>query len=519
MGQDERKVSVVKNVAAQMTAAVVQTALGFIVRKIFVMYLTTELLGLNGLMTSIIGMLSIAELGVGEAINYSLYKPLAEGDKGQVNAIMRLYRRLYLAIAGVIVVLGVALLPFLPAFLDADTTQPMSYVYQVYGLFLLDTFLSYCLAYSRNIISADQRDYIVTNADTISQLATTVLQIAVLIFTRSFILYLVIKTVVTLVRNIIIFRLSNKMYPYLKEKETKPLTTEYKKGLMGNIKALFVTRVSYFFVSGTDNMLLSSFVSLGSVAVYTNYVTIITLLNKTFNTIFDKAKAGVGNYIASGAGDKLYGLFKNVFFINFLLTTYTTVGLYVVGNELIHAWLGTEFVWPKLILLILAFNNYSRFILQACECFRGAVGLYSPRPFVKYLALSEGLLNLVASLALIFLLEDRVLGVFLGTSISTVVSTVAVPWIVYKFLFQRPLREFFGIYFKYFAVGGAVLVASSLLCDVLYTANPLVNMVIGVAVCTVVMAGLCLLVFRKTEEFRYSCGLFDRFVGSKLRRK
>ena len=502
-----------------MAAAVIQTALGFIVRKVFVMFLTKELLGLNGLMTSIIGMLSIAELGVGEAINYSLYKPLAEGDRDQVNAIMRLYKRLYLAIAGIIVVLGVILMPFLPAFLDADTTQPMSYVYQVYGLFLLDTFLSYCLAYSRNIISADQKDYIVTNADTISQLITTALQIIALIITRNFILYLIIKTIVTLVRNIIIFRLSHKMYPHLKEKKTKPLSTEYKSGLLNNIKALFVTKVSYFIVSGTDNMLLSSFVSLGSVAIYTNYVTIITLLNKTFNTIFDKAKASVGNYIAHGAGEKLYGLFKNVFFINFFLTTYTTVGLYVVGNELIHAWLGTEFVWPKLILLVLAFNNYSRFILQACECFRGAVGLYSPRPFVKYLALSEGLLNLIASLALIFLLKDRVLGIFLGTSISTIVSTVAVPWIVYRFLFQRPLREFYIIYFKYFAVGAAVLVISRLLCGALYTANPIVNILIGVVVCTAVMGAVCLLIFHKTEESRYCRSLFDRFIGRKLRRK
>ena len=106
--------------------------------ELFVIYLTTELLGLNGLMTSIISMLSIAELGVGEAINYSLYTPLAKGDKAQVNAIMKLYKKLYLGIAGVILVIGLAIIPFLHLVIDADITLPFSYIYKIYFLFLFD---------------------------------------------------------------------------------------------------------------------------------------------------------------------------------------------------------------------------------------------------------------------------------------------------------------------------------------------------------------------------------------------
>ncbi len=515
MEQGGRKISVVKNVAAQMVAAFIQTALGFVVRKLFVVYLTTELLGLNGLMQSIIGMLSIAELGVGEAINYSLYKPLADGDKEQVNAIMKLYKKLYVIIAAVIVVLGVAFLPFLGFFIDDGTTQPMSYIYMIYGLFLLDTFLSYCLAYSRNIITADQKDYIVTNADTISQIVVTVLQMIILIITRNYILYLVIKTVVTFSRNAILHLISQKMHPYTKEKQTVKLSADYIKQLKGNIKALFVTRISYFIVSGTDNMLLSSFVSLTSVAIYNNYITILNLLNRTFNTIFDKAKAGVGNFIAQGEQGKLYELFKNIFFINFLLTSYTTIGLFVVCNELITVWLGKDFVWSALIVGVLAFNNYSRYILQTCECFRGAVGLYSPRPFVKYLALLEGIINLIASISLIYILNDRVLGVFLGTAISTVVSTIVVPWIVYKFLFKRPLREFFVIYFKYFVVGLITLALSALVAQLLYIENHFINMIIGIFACTVITGAVYIVVFRKTEEFKYFISLVSGFLKRK----
>ncbi|MBO5321481.1 MAG: oligosaccharide flippase family protein [Clostridia bacterium] len=503
MSQDGRKISVIKNVVAQMFSAVIQTVLGFVARKIFVVYLTAELLGLNGLMTSIIGMLSIAELGVGEAINYSLYKPLANGDKEQVNAIMKLYKKLYLGIAGAIIVIGLAITPFLKVVIGPDVTLPFSYIYKIYFIFLFDTFLSYCLAYSRNIITADQKDYIVTNADSITQIITTIFQIAVLIFTRNYILYLVIKLVIAFGRNIILHFVSIKMHPYIKEKQTKKLSKEYLKELIDNVKALFVTKVSYFIVSGTDNMLLSSFVSITSVAIYANYLTILNLINKTFNTIFDKAKAGVGNFIAQGDNSYLYQLFKNIFFINFIFTSFTTIGIYVVANPVIELWMGKSFLLSGSIVFLLAFNNYSRFILQACECFRGAMGLYSPRPFVKYIALLEGVINLVASLAFIFILEDRILGVFLGTSISTVVSTIAVPWIVYKFLFKRPLHEFFAIYFKYMLIGGIALLLCKVCSMFIYTENQLLNIFIGIILCTVIVGVFYLISFYKTDEFKY----------------
>ncbi len=515
MNQDGRKVSVIKNVVAQMFSAVIQTALGFVARKLFVIYLTTELLGLNGLMTSIIGMLSIAELGVGEAINYSLYKPLANKDREQVNAIMKLYKKLYLGIAGVILVIGLGITPFLRLVIDSDITLPFSYIYKIYFLFLLDTFLSYCLAYSRNIITADQKDYIVTNADSITQIVTVILQIGILVVTKNYILYLIVKMVVAFGRNILLHFKSIKLHPYIKEKQTKKLSKEYLKELIDNVKALFVTRVSYFIVSGTDNMLLSSFVSLTSVALYSNYLTILTLINKTFNTIFDKAKAGVGNFIAEGNSENLYQLFKNIFFVNFVFTSFTTIGVYVVCNEVIGAWMGRSFLLSGGVVFLLAFNNYSRYILQACECFRGAMGLYSPRPFVKYVALLEGIINLVASLGFIFILEDRILGVFLGTAVSTVVSTIAVPWIVYKFLFKRPLKEFFAIYFKYMLIGGFAMVLCKVCSDFVYTGSNLLNIIIGGMLCVVIVGIIYLIAFYKTEEFKYVKSLAISILKSK----
>ena len=514
MKDDKRQERVLKNASSQIISSLSQSLLGFVARKIFLITLGADLLGLNSLMTSIIGMLSIAELGVGEAINFSLYEPLAKSDTRRVTAIMQLYRKLYLGIAAVIGVLGVVLFFFLHKLVDS--TVPMADVYKVFALFLLDACLSYCLAYKRNIISADQQDYIVINIDTIAQILLSIGQILLLLLTKSFYAYLILKLTVTVARNIYIFCLANKKYPYLKDtKNMQPLSKQYLQELGHNVKALFVTRISYFCVSGTDNMLLSSFVSLASVTVYNNYVTILSLFNRTFNAIFDKVRSVIGNYIVLRGKDQAYTLFKRIFFANFLITSYTSIGIFVVTNSVISLWMGPDQIWPLLIVGLVVFNNYSRFILQTCEAFRGAMGIYSPRPFVKYAALAEGLVNLVASLALIMILDDNILAVFLGTTISSVVSTIVVPWISYKFIFNRPLGNFFLLYLKYLAIALVALVLSQLIFALLSTGNCLLDILTGIAVCTAVTAIVYLPIFYRTDEFRYLLGIAKRLILKK----
>ena len=509
-----RKVRVLKNVVAQTSYSIVQTILSFISRKIFVIYLTKELLGLNGLLTSILGMLSIAELGVGEAINFSLYKPLANDDKEQIKSIMRLYKKLYIIIGIVILALGIILMPFLELFEGIKEAGPISYVYKIYFIFLIDSFLSYCLAYSRNIISADQKDYIVINADLVSQIIVTLLQTIILVLTHDYILYLLIKVVVTVVRNLYLYFKSFELFPYLKEKNISPLSKSYKTKLFENIKALFITRISYYCVSGTDNLLLTSFVSLTSVAIYGNYVTILGIINKAFNTIFEKTRSSIGNYIETEAEGQIYVLFKRFFFLNFILTSVTSIEIFILCNEVITVWLGSDFVWPISIVALLVYNNYSRYILQACEAFRGAAGLYSPKPFVKYLSLLEGIVNLIASLFFILVFDMGAFGVFLGTLVSTFVSTFAVPWIVYKFLFKKSLLEYYVLYLKYFFVALLAMCTSYIVFKQLYTTSHWLNILMGAGTSIMIIFIIYLFFFYKTQEFIYfkslAMGIFNR---------
>lgn len=514
MEKSNRQDKVIRNVSAQMVASLIQSLLGFVSRKIFLDCLGQDLLGLNSLLTSIIGMLSLAELGIAETINFSLYAPLAKDDREQVASIMRLYRKLYSIIGAVVAVLGIAVFPFLDLLVESNVS--METVYWAYGLFLLGSVSSYYVAYKRSLIIADQKDYIVTNVDTVAQIILTVVEIAALLITGSFFLYLVLKILIPLLRNIYLSWLADKYYPYAKKKAVKPLSKEYMSQLASNIKALFTIRFASFCVSGTDNMLLSGFVDLAAVAIYNNYVTVINMLNKTFNMIFSKAISVIGNYLVLNGKENSYTLFKRIFFTNFVITSYTTIGITVVCNAVITAWLGADQTWGIGMAALLAYNNYARYILQTCESFRSAAGLYSPKPFVKFLALFEGILNLIASLSLIWVMNNDIAAVFLGTCISTVVSTVAVPWIVYRFLFARPLREFFWMYFKYFFVMVVALVGSSLLFRLLMTSHTFINVCIGILVCTVVTGGLYLIFFGRTDEFKYNLTVAKRLLHKKI---
>lgn len=516
MSESNRQNSVIRNVGSQMRASLVQSLLGFVARKIFLVYLGQNLLGLNSLLVSVIGMLSIAELGVGEAINFSLYEPLAKNDHKQVAAIMRLYKKMYAIIGAVVGVLGVALLPCIHLLIDVSV--PMNQVYTAYGLMLLNGVLSYYVAYKRSIISADQKDYIVVNVDTIAQIIMVGIQIAVLLLTKNYYLYLIVQVVCTLARNIYLSVRANKMYPYMADEDVPLLSKEYKEKFSYNVKALLTIKLAVFCVSGTDNMLLSGTVSLAAVAIFNNYTTVINLLNKTFNTIFLKANAIIGNYLVFKNKEESYTLFKRINFMNFLITSYTSIGIMVVCNQVISVWLGAKYTWAAGILALLVYNNYSRYILQTCEAFRSAAGLYSPVPMVKFLALLEGLVNLGASVGLILVMENDIAAVFIGTAISTVVSTVGVPWIVYRFLFERPLREYFAIYFKQFAVMLAALVGSGMLFNLLSTGSHLLNIIIGIFICTIVTGGVYTAIFWRTDEFKYNLNIGLRFVRKKLHR-
>ena len=508
-----RKKMAVMNVFSAIMYYVANSIIGFVNRKVFTVYLGSELLGLNGLVVSVISMLSLLELGVASSIGYSLYKPLEEKNYGEVKAIMQLFSRLYRYIGIAVAVIGLVLIPFLPFFVK--TTIDQSYVVTVYLIFLLDAVLSYFLAYRRTIIVSAQKDYINKNADTFLYIVTGILQIVIICVWKNYIASLIIKLIFTVLNNLYLYIKAGKMFPYLNDKNLHgEIEKEVKDKIVYNVKALFVIKIASYCVVGTDNILLSAFADLTAVAIYSGYTLIIGIINNLFNRSFGYITANIGSYLIGHNKEDIYQFYKKLNFLNYLITSYTSIALLVLLNEFIgKIWLGDDYIFPLAAVAVLVFNNYLRFCTQAAEAFRGAAGLYSPRPFVKYLALLEGGVNLVVSIALAYFAKLGIYGIFLGTSVSTTISIASVAWINYRFLFEKKLKLFYSRFFWYLLWAMISGAASMLLFKGLYTGYTVVNILIGLVVSFAVPFGVNFLVFGRSEEWQYFIGMMKGAVG------
>ncbi|GAB6168208.1 oligosaccharide flippase family protein [Clostridium carnis] len=504
----------IKNIVTGVLLQVITVFLGFISRKIFIDNMGLELLGINGLLTNILSMLSLVELGIGSAIYFSLYKPLAKKDNNQVHAIMHLYSKLYKYIGVVVAILGLIMLPFLRYFVNTDISQ--EYVKFIFLIFLTDSVISYFLAYRRNILSADQKNYVINELSAIFSVSISLIQIIVIITTKNYIAYLLIKVILIFIQNVIIYFVTNNRYPYLKNKEVEPLDKLTKEEIIKNAKALFFVNISIYCVFGTDNILLSAFAGVATVGIYSNYVLVINTINNLIGQVFNGIKASFGNFLVEEDIEKAHFLFNVLYFINFWVSTFCAISLAVLLNPFVELWLGKEMLFPIIAVFIIVFNFHSRSMTNAIELVRNSAGLYSPYPFFKYWELVEGGVNLLASIILAGTLKMGMLGVFLGTSISTFVTVFVLPWNVYKYVFKISSKTYYKKYIKYVSFALVMLVITYFLANFFVIENKIIGFILKCFICVCIPNILILISFKNTKEFKY---LIDRFNVKKILEK
>ena len=506
-----RKSYVIRNIIAKWFGIFAITILQFISRRIFIGYFSDDLMGLSGLLQSVIAMLSLLELGVGSAIYYSLYEPIASNDNEKITAIMQLYKKIYTTIGMAVLVLGLCITPALSLFVETELS--ITTVRIAYLILLIDTASSYFMAYRRNIFNADQKEYFCTNIDTATTILATVTQIVLTIATGNYYLYLAGKVFWTIGANALIYFSSSKKYVFLRKKTNYKLSKEYMDQFKKNVKTLCIGNISTYLVFSTDNILISTFVSLESVFIYSNYSMIINTVNKLFHNIFNSAQASVGNYVVSNDKDKVYQLFNNIFFVNFLITCFTSVSLIVMSNSFIEIWLGAKYVWPLYIVVVLVVNNYLRFINQAVALFRNAIGLYSPYSFYKFWGCVEGVVNLIASFLLIKAFKGQeIMGVFLGTTISTaLVFSFVGTHALFKYYFGiEKLKEYIKSYVLYMGLTISYTVACLGLLKLLAFNNPIISFLAASFVAMLVPNLLNLCLFRSTAGMKFLLSIWGK---------
>lgn len=495
------------NVASGMFAQVVTVLLGFISRKVFVITLGMSLQGINATLSSVITMLSLTELGIGTAIICNLYKPLAADDRPKVTALMQFYSRVYTAIAGIVLVLGVCVCPFLSLIVN-DNSVSKSYLIKVFLLFLAETVISYLFAYKRSILIADQKNFYVNLVVMAANLLNSGAQIAVLLLTKNFILYLVIKICFRFLENIAVAAISNKKYPYLKKADKIPVDAAIKHNIVSNTKALALHYVGNYLISGTDMMIITKFLGTVTSGIYSNYLLITTTLKTVFSQFSSGITAGFGNLIALGETQKLYTTFRRALFICYVMTNFATVSLFCLFNPFISIWLGGDYTFSVSVVLIICLNFFIESLSEPIGALRASAGLFRPD---RYLHLILAALNLVISIILVRVIG--IFGVFLGTLICHIIKELTVlPIIVYKNLFEMRLRKYQLVVLVYMLVTAGCTALTSWICGFVAIGNPYLNLIVRCIVCVLVPNAIVVLCFFKTDEFRYAVDLAGKIL-------
>lgn len=469
--------------------------MGFVGRVVFTHTLSEDYVGINGLFTDILNVLALSELGVGTAITYALYKPIAEKDMEKQKSLMKIYQFFYRIVAMFVLIAGLLVIPFMDILIK---NQPqVGHLTLIYMMYLANSVISYWWSYKKTLIDAHQLSYIGVLYQTSSWVIQNILQIIILLTTRNFILYLSILILCTLANNICISRKADKMYPYLKDKNVKKLDKEERKDIVRNIKAMLMHKVGNVAVNNTDNLLLSALVGTIAVGKYSNYYLIIRSVKQVLEQMFQGIAASVGNMGVEEGKERIRKIFEATFFCGQWMYGVITICLYEILDIFVGLSFGTQYVFHGSVTLVLCLNFYLSGMRQATLVFRDSMGLFT---YDRYKAIAEAVINLVVSLVLGYFFGK--IGIFLGTMISTITTSLWVePYMLYKHRLEMSSKGYFIKYFIYASITFVLWFAQDRVCQYIQMDNLWMTCILRLLVCFVITNLIYLLIYHRTREF------------------
>lgn len=487
-----------RNIIFGLGGSVVTMLAHFVLRYVFIRELNEATLGVETMYTDILTVLSLAELGVGTAVNYSLYGPVARGEKEKIKSYMLLYKKAYRVIAIVIAVAGILLVPFLPWILKDPGNITVGEMRLYYLIFLFNTVSTYFVAYKYSLTNAEQKNYIQTNVNTITKLISYACQTIALLVLPNFLLYLLIQAGVELAQKIFVSWYLNRRYPILKEKDVKPLSKAENDDVVKKVRALMLHRIGDMARLQTDSIIIGAFVGTVQAGLMSNYKMFISSVTNYVNVILNAVISSFGNLIATEGEDRQFLLFKVYRFFAIWVYGFSAVGFFLLLTPLIVLFAGESWVLSTSIItwyLIDYFFKGERVVLSN---FKTAAGVFEQD---KYLTLIQGAVNLVISLALVT--KIGMAGVYIGTVISGLIANITKPVIIYRVCFHRTAKSYFVDSFKYLAVIAAALAILFPLRSMLMPQVTIPGFALMVVIITVVFNGLFLVTFGRSEEFQY----------------
>lgn len=444
-----------QNAAVGILGQVFSIACNFATRMVFVRTLSQDYLGIEGLFSSLLVMLSLAELGIGSAIIYSLYEPLAKNNHEKIRALMQLYRRAYWTIAAIVATLGILFSLKLEWFIKE--IPDIKHLRLYFLLFVANTAISYLYSYKGTLIGADQKQYLVDIWRYVFTLIMTLGQIIVLLTTGSYFGFLVCMVVCTFLQNFVVSIVTDRRYPFLKSKmPVQKIDPDTLSKIKKNTFALVLHKIAGIASTPATNVILSVFIGLHTVALYANYLLITNALQRLISRVFDATVASIGNLGVEETQEKQLRVFNLTFYVNACLTALVSIPLLAIFTNAMHIFFGEQYVFPVSIELAIVCLFYLKAIRTAALTFTSAYGLYW---FTRWKAIIETIV--LIGLSIIAAQLFGIIGILIANCFTSFfVSGAIEAYMLYKHGFKVSSSGYFLKITAYSiaTIGGALLV-------------------------------------------------------------
>ena len=507
--RNSRKWNSILTSSAGMINQFMQIIGNFVYRTVFLMVLSKEYLGINGLFTNVLQIFSLAELGIGSAILYNMYAAFSKQDTEKIGQLVHFYKKIYTIIALLILAMGAAFYPFLGSIVNISEVPADVNLTIVYFLFVFNSVASYLFVYKQSLLSADQREYKVVLFNTASNLLGYALKILVLFLTRDFVVVLASSIGLSVLANALFSIWITKKYHSVFEVKSV-LPVEERKEIYKGTRGLLCHKIGNVVVTSTDNIVISKFVSLAAVGLYSNYGTLVSAVTKVGISLINGMLPSIANFTVSASKEESYRMLKRILMINMWLACWTTVCLFTLLNPFITVWLDESYLLSYAVVTMVCLQHYMQTSRLAANNFVYSAGLFM-RDRVR--PLIESAINLIVSIVLAK--QYGIIGVFIGTCVSGLLTYYwREPYLLFKHHLCRSSLGYWWIQAKWFLLTVGLCAGMYWLFSLLPGGFGwlLLRFVLAAVLPNAVITLLCM----RSDEFHY---LTDYLKNKLLRRK
>lgn len=490
----------IRNIKYNVSFFLISFIFIFVQKKIFIVTLGPEITGLNDLFKNIIGFLNISELGIINAVTFSLYNPLRNRDFLKINSIIAIYRYMY-RIVSCLILFGSLVVCFFIFMIIRDNPININFIRITFLIFAMSTVISYIFTYIQVIAIADEKIYIVTKITGIFNIVKNMVQMAVLIITKNYIYFLVFEVVFNALSYFIINRTIINNYNWLDLKKKWDMKVLFRENvnLFKNTKNLFVHKISGFVLLQTDSILISAFINLKSVAIYSSYMMIVNGVTQLFYQVYRGITASVGSLIAEKKHEKSFNLWKNIYIFAFFISAIICFSFFKLANDFVTLWIGKEFLITEITLILISLNLFFSITRQSVDSFKDGYGIFWDTGAPVF----EAATNIVISVVLVQ--RYGIIGVVIGTNISNfLIIFLWKPYIVFREGFKKSFFSYLYLVVKLIVFVVISLGISNLVIDLIgFQVSGLVDFIIKsilVVSITTVITSLPFFVSRDTKN-------------------